>query len=962
MRFHLRTLLLAPLLSLVSPLPLPGQPSPKRLQSAQMADAEALWDVFCTDLRMSSREDVGTVGNGLLSRGHVGLAYLVDGERKALCAVLRDPARLARLRQADSVVGPLIPALERDAGAVLLPLPDSVLAVIRAAAAVYGEEWGVDTIRPVHRSQANDFYVSLLFVLGHTADEHGNFAVAEELFAKVLQIRDAAPGTSRDDLLLALRDLARVLSRQGKFGTARSLRERFIAMTEGGNARDRRLATIELNELALTLFKHGDFEAAIPMLRRVLAKIDSLPNFSGEDRATVMGNLAAALDQVGEPAEARALLHRSIPILEADGSEPDVLAGQLETLSWIHQGDGDLKEARRLAERSLQILSVLPDLNARAVSMNNLADVLGRLGDDAAARSYLEQALVLMDSAVGPGNFERIETMLNLGGVLLRQRDAAAARTLVIQATDLLNRHTRQALPLLTPAEQRLMLGRVFYLQATSLLLELCIRDAAACADAYARLAEQKGLLLEELRRQTLITALESRPEYSPIIAGLRELRAELTRWQQAPPPVPPAHRRAAADSLAREKERLERRLAAALPADALDDTLRSLGLAGLQARLPDDAALVDFYVHGRLLARGYTLIGYSAVVVTRTGAPRVVPLERATTLDSLVARWQEDVAAGRDGAEAEYELLEIAWGPIARVLPPGTRRVWVSPDGELSRLPWNLLAERYLGTEALLVAHTASPRALAQQLSTPPPAGPMSMLLVGGVAFGAPPPGQRPSWAPLPGSRAEVAAIASLAAGARLVPEVLADSAANPAMVQAALQRARFSHLATHGFVSHSPPPRGPAGYVTSAQPSRTLLVESGVALAGANAGPSGLLTAEQLLGLDLSGTQLMVLSACDTGRGMGMTGQGVLGLRASIGAAGARTLLLSLWKVPDESTALLMRHFYSGLWEESLAPAEALRRAQAAVRRDTRFAAPLFWAAWVLDGEGWPAGGVAP
>lgn len=84
-------------------------------------------------------------------------------------------------------------------------------------------------------------------------------------------------------------------------------------------------------------------------------------------------------------------------------------------------------------------------------------------------------------------------------------------------------------------------------------------------------------------------------------------------------------------------------------------------------------------------------------------------------------------------------------------------------------------------------------------------------------------------------------------------------------------------------------------------------------------------------------------------------MTGQGVLGLRASVAAAGARALLMSLWEVPDAATARLMEAFYRGLWEEGLGPAAALRRAQGVVRSDARTSAPVHWAAWALAGDAW-------
>jgi CHAT domain-containing protein len=206
------------------------------------------------------------------------------------------------------------------------------------------------------------------------------------------------------------------------------------------------------------------------------------------------------------------------------------------------------------------------------------------------------------------------------------------------------------------------------------------------------------------------------------------------------------------------------------------------------------------------------------------------------------------------------------------------------------------------------------------------------------------------------------VEAIAAVAGSEGLRAETLSGAAATPAAVVAALGGAAVAHFATHGFfygdettpvavASRTDLLGAPAG--PEADMTRNPLAESGLALAGANAGPAGSLSAEEIVGLDLSGLGLAVLSACETGRGTEVTGQGVLGLQASVLAAGARGLLMSLWKVPDASTALLMEHFYRNLWEAGMAPAAALREAQFSVAADARFAAPVHWAAWVLAGD---------
>jgi CHAT domain-containing protein len=140
--------------------------------------------------------------------------------------------------------------------------------------------------------------------------------------------------------------------------------------------------------------------------------------------------------------------------------------------------------------------------------------------------------------------------------------------------------------------------------------------------------------------------------------------------------------------------------------------------------------------------------------------------------------------------------------------------------------------------------------------------------------------------------------------------------------------------------------------------------LLRSGVALAGANVGlrdevaplaEDGLLTAEDVTGLDLVGTELVVLSACETGLGEVRTGEGVFGLRRAFSLAGARTLIISLWKVPDDATRELMVSFYRFLIAGQ-GRAEALRQAQLAMK--AKYPDPFYWGAFICQGDPSPLG----
>ncbi|MBS1953913.1 MAG: CHAT domain-containing protein [Cyanobacteria bacterium SZAS-4] len=124
-----------------------------------------------------------------------------------------------------------------------------------------------------------------------------------------------------------------------------------------------------------------------------------------------------------------------------------------------------------------------------------------------------------------------------------------------------------------------------------------------------------------------------------------------------------------------------------------------------------------------------------------------------------------------------------------------------------------------------------------------------------------------------------------------------------------------------------------------------------------GAKKPLTNLLTAEEIVGLNLSKCKLVSLSACKTGLGTGLEGQGVIGLRSAIISAGARSILMSLWSVDDDATQQLMCKFYSSLLdpEHPLSEIEALTKAQEYIRNQPQWQSPIYWAGWVIAGDGW-------
>ena len=141
--------------------------------------------------------------------------------------------------------------------------------------------------------------------------------------------------------------------------------------------------------------------------------------------------------------------------------------------------------------------------------------------------------------------------------------------------------------------------------------------------------------------------------------------------------------------------------------------------------------------------------------------------------------------------------------------------------------------------------------------------------------------------------------------------------------------------------------------------------MLRSGLALAGANTSmqaadtqtEDGILTAEEVLTLRLRGTDMVVLSACDTGIGEVKTGEGVFGLRRAFNQAGAKSLVMSLWNIPDKETSELMVEFYTNIIKRKMNRCQALRQAalkeMKIVNKRYGHANPYFWGGFVFVGD---------
>jgi CHAT domain-containing protein len=389
--------------------------------------------------------------------------------------------------------------------------------------------------------------------------------------------------------------------------------------------------------------------------------------------------------------------------------------------------------------------------------------------------------------------------------------------------------------------------------------------------------------------------------------------------------------------------------------------------LGGVEAALPADAALVEFTIYRPFDPRAernneaYGQPRYAAYIVRRGWSPHGVDLGPADALNKSIESLRQ---ALRDPKRAD--VTERARALDAQVMQPlrasleGTARLLISPDGELNLVPFEALVDeqgRYL-VERHTVSYLTSGRDLLRM--QPGRSNDRRPVVFANPVFGEPAlGGKRPIpeastetrrgvttgatltalyFAPLAATAEEGRAIKNLFPNAILLTGLHATKTALQG-----IQSPRMLHIASHGF------------FLQDAQTAvENPLLRSGLALAGANLtqGPPGVLTALEASSLDLWGTKLVTLSACDTGVGQVRNGEGVYGLRRAFVLAGAETVVMSLWPVRDAVAREAMVSYYSGL-RAGLGRGDALRQAKLAMLKRPGRHHPFYWASFIQSGE---------
>ena len=772
------------------------------------------------------------------------------------------------------------------------------------------------------------YALSILAVLYVSRDD---YATAEPMMKEAVGILERTLGPDHPKVATALSDLADLHSYRGDEEHARAELERAYAIGE------RTLDPGDFARIALTNNLGGlyvglaEYDRGEPLLIRALEAIEQRFGADSIRVSNPLLSLGIIARERGQYSRALEYVERAYAVRErALGKEHRETASLLITIGNVHNASGDYEGALGIYAKARDVLEIAagPYHSLTLLTLVGAARSYAALGDIAHAVEYQKRVDDVLEKT--------IDFNLSMG----------SARAKLAFADSVLERTGRTiSLSVGAAANDRAAvdLAAQVLLQRKGRVQDATGSSLAALRD---RMNEGDRRLLDQLHETT--TELANLALQGPAKAAFPEYRQRLAALEE---------RRGALEAEASERSGEFRARS------------QPVTLAAVQARIPPQAALVEFAVYqpfdpkAPTEAKAHGDLRYIAYVVPHSGDIRLKELGAAKDVEPAIERFREALRnPATDPGPPARALDRMVMEPVRELLDDKVSRLLISPDGALNLVPFEALVDqrqRYL-VERYAVSYLTTGRDLLR-LQVPRPSK-TEPLIVADALFGetksakettprSPSSGRSGRrgvsssdtlgsvyFAPLAATGAEARAIKALFPEATVLTGAAASKAA---LIRA--QAPRLLHIATHGFFL---------------RPGDTIdnpLIRSGLALSGANLSADrerGILTALEASNLDLWGTKLVTLSACDTGVGEIKNGEGVYGLRRAFFLAGAETLVMSLWPVSDAVTREMMSAYYGGL-KQGLGRGDALRHAQLAMQARPNRQHPFYWSSFIQAGE---------
>jgi CHAT domain-containing protein/Tfp pilus assembly protein PilF len=808
--------------------------------------------------------------------------------------------------------------------------------------------------------QENINYLRAISAIGVVHLSQGRTMEANQYIAEALDKSFAQVGEKSAAYVSNLNNQAKLNQTLGQYTEAENQFDAALRLGKEVFVDNTKPIAIILNNKAMFLQTMGRYEEAIGLMQEAIVLADKAPKKGLEgkksfDSRRFQANLAVLYQLNNQLTLAESTYESIRKVFEnrKQTSNPEY-ASLLNQLSLLHIQMGKTTSVEANLKKALDIYKkkISEESPAYAKALNDLGEFYRQQSKFAEAEKSLTRAAEIRASILGTDHPDYNQVKENLGILYWKMGQYDKAYDAFKIAMDASIHFINRYFPSLSEAEKA---------KYWDVLQPRFQRFYNFCIDAH---ATTPGLLVDmveyHMATKALLLNATNRIKQTILASKDPALIQDYIAWLDK------------RENLARlysysKQELIEQNIDLKLLEEEANQLERSLSLRSVDFSkgytterinfkqivnvLTPQEAVVDI-VRIRKFDQAFTDdVVYAVIILTKqSSTPSLVVLENGKLLETRYAKYYHNVIQQRMEDTHSYTQF---FEKFSKALD-GKKVVYFSLDGVFNQINLNTLKS---GSGKYVLNHydivlLGNTKDLVSIKARKPSSGKKTATLVGFPTYGS------PDIAPLPGTKVEVEGVSKiLKTGAFQVNSMLGAQATEAGLKK--VKSPTLLHIATHGYFLQDVEQVNNAYGVDVDNAGRNPLLRSGLMLTGAGAeidnqlsvtsNDNGIMTAYEAMNLDLYGTDLVVMSACETGLGEIRNGEGVYGLQRAFLVAGANALIMSLWKVDDAATQQLMNNFYTQ-WLKSGNKQSAFKQAQTQLM--TKYPDPYYWGAFVMIG----------
>lgn len=807
-------------------------------------------------------------------------------------------------------------------------------------------------------------YLRCLSNIGLVYLVQGRTESAKEYIENALIKSEQTQGVKSAAYSANLNSMAKLEQHLGKYNEAEKKFNQTLSLSKEIFGEASMQNAIVLNNKAMLFQDLGRYDQAVQLMKESIAAEDAAPKkaLQGKksfDSRRFQLNLATMYQLSGDLPRAETALLEIKKIFEnrLQKNNPEY-ASLLNQLGQLYIQMGKMDQVEELLSKSVDVYKKKFTENnaAYAKALNDLGNYYRMQSRFDEAEQALTKSKDINLAVLSANHPDYVKSVEDLGILYWKKNDFGNAKTYYSEAMGKSLDFISHYFPPMSEAEKTKYWDvlQPRFQRFFNYAIEASVTDQSILGDMFNYQMATKALLLSSTNKiKQTILASNDKPLIDDYLAWIAQ-KETLARFY-ALSKEELIKQNINLSALENQANDLERSLSERSKDFLQGYATESVSYDQVASLLTDTEAIVEI-IRLRGFDKNLTSDSKYAIMVVTKGAtiPKLVVIDNGNQIETRYSKYYKNSIQQRTEDAYSYDQY---WSKIDPLLS-GRKTIYFSPDGIYNQINVGTLkkpeGDYVLNRYDLVVLGNSKDLLKIKNKKTGTPK--KDAFLLGFPNYGG------NAVAALPGTKVELDAVSKILKANGYKVTSLSEGEASEKNLKA-VKGPQLMHIATHGyFLADGDVGSASAAGVNAENAKSNPLLRSGLLLAGAsqtlsgNAIPdlssndNGILTAYEAMNLSLEGTDLIILSACETGLGDVRAGEGVYGLQRAFQVAGANALIMSLWKVDDAATQLLMTNFYTN-WVKSGNKLKAFKQAQ--LQLMTKYKDPYYWGAFVMMGE---------